>query len=103
MRLLPRSLFGRLVLLMASGLVLAQLIGAAMHLAERQRTIGTTVGHEFAQRVAAIHQTIDSHGDDEKTGVGRAIEHAAPTLVDCRRSPDGQENRCLFRVSFASG
>lgn len=73
MRLLPRSLFGRLVLLMASGLVLAQLIGAAMHLAERQRTIGTTVGHEFAQRVAAIHRAIDSHGDDERLALAAQL------------------------------
>jgi len=72
-RLLPRSLFGRLVLLMASGLVLAQLIGAAMHLAERQRTIGTTVGHEFAQRVAAIHRAIDSHGDDERLALAAQL------------------------------
>lgn len=60
MKLLPRTLFGRLLLLMAGGLVLTQLIGAAMHLAERQRTIGTTIGHEFAQRVAAIHRAIDN-------------------------------------------
>lgn len=58
--LLPRTLFGRLALLMTGGLVLAQAIGAVMHLSERQRTIGTTVGQEFAQRVAAVHRAIDS-------------------------------------------
>jgi len=71
--LLPRSLFGRLVLLMASGLVLAQLIGAAMHLAERQRTIGTTVGHEFAQRVAAVHRAIDSQAGSERLALAERL------------------------------
>lgn len=66
MTLLPRTLFGRLLLLMTSGLVVAQLIGAAMHLTERQRTIGTTVSHEFAQRVAAVHRAIDSQTGSER-------------------------------------
>ena len=35
MTLLPRTLFGRLLLLMATGLITAQLIGVALHLAER--------------------------------------------------------------------
>lgn len=73
MRLLPRTLFGRLVLLMAGGLVLAQLIGAAMHLAERQRTIGTTVGQEFAQRVAAIHRAIDSQPGDARPALAERL------------------------------
>lgn len=66
MKLLPRTLFGRLVLLLAGGLVLAQLISATMHLVERQRTLSRTVGQEFAQRIAAIHRAIDSHADDER-------------------------------------
>jgi signal transduction histidine kinase len=78
MKLLPRTLFGRLVLIMAGGLVLAQLIGAVMHLAERQRTIGTTVGHEFAQRVAAVHRAIDSQS-------GNARQHLAEHLSTPRQ------------------
>lgn len=73
MRLLPRTLFGRLVLLMASGLVLAQSIGAVMHLTERQRTIGTTVGHEFAQRVAAVHRAIDSQTGSERQALAERL------------------------------
>lgn len=66
MKLLPKTLFGRLLLLMASGLVLAQLFGAVMHLAERQRILGTTVGQEFAQRVAAVHRAIGSQTGDAR-------------------------------------
>jgi len=72
-RLLPRTLFGRLALLMAGGLVLAQLIGASMHLAERQRTLSQTVGQEFAQRIAAIHRAIDSHGDVERQALATQL------------------------------
>lgn len=73
MKLLPRTLFGRLLLLMAGGLVLAQLLGAIMHLAERQRTIGTTVGHEFAQRVAAVHRAIDSLSGSEREALAERL------------------------------
>jgi signal transduction histidine kinase len=72
-KLLPRTLFGRLLLLMAGGLVLTQLLGAAMHLAERQRTIGTTVGHEFAQRVAGIHRAIDSQSGDARQALAERL------------------------------
>ncbi len=59
MRLFPGTLFGRLVLLLAGGLIVAQLIGAAMHMAERQKMIATTVNGEFAQRVAAVYRAIN--------------------------------------------
>ncbi|WP_374324237.1 ATP-binding protein [Azonexus sp.] len=59
MRCLPRSLFGRLLLLMTAGLVLAQLAGTAIHLRERQRSLGDIVSQEMVQRFAAIHRAID--------------------------------------------
>lgn len=58
---LPHSLFGRLVLLMTVGLVVAQLAGAAIHLMERQRTLGHSVSHELAQRLAAIYRAVDGN------------------------------------------
>jgi hypothetical protein len=57
---LPRTLFGRLVLLMAAGLLLAQLLGAALHLSELRRTVGRTVSQELAQRITAVYHAIDS-------------------------------------------
>ena len=58
---LPHSLFGRLVLLMTVGLVVAQLAGAVIHLMERQRTLGHSVSHELAQRLAAIYRAVDGN------------------------------------------
>lgn len=69
MRLLPRSLFGRLALLMAGGLVITQLIGATMHLTERQRTLRTTLGNELAQRIGAVHRAIESQAPDERVAL----------------------------------
>jgi len=59
MRWLPRSLFGRLVLLMTAGLLFAQLAGSAIHLRERQRSLGDVVSLELVQRFAAFHRAID--------------------------------------------
>ncbi|MDP2794762.1 MAG: ATP-binding protein [Sulfurisoma sp.] len=87
MRWLPRSLFGRLALLMIVGLVVAQMAGAVIHLAERSRTVGHTVSHELAQRLAAVYRAIDSQGAGERRRLAvllsaprqqLAIETAAP-------------------------
>lgn len=88
MTLLPHTLFGRLLLLMASGLVLAQLIGAVMHLTERQRTIGTTVGHEFAQRVAAVHRAIDSQTGNERQALAERLSTPRQHVSVVTATPD---------------
>lgn len=90
MRLLPGTLFGRLVLLLAGGLIVAQLIGAAMHMAERQKMIGTTVNGEFAQRVAAVYRAINHQPPAEHARMAQllsaprqvlSIESSAPAAV----------------------
>lgn len=89
-RWLPRTLFGRLVLLMATGLVVAQLAGAAIHLAERQRTVGRTVSDEMTHRLAAVYRAIDGHAAGSRPHLAMqlssprqqlAIEAAAPEAV----------------------
>lgn len=59
-RLLPRSLFGRIALLLTVGLISAQIIGASIHLSERFRLLSSTISGEFAQQIAAIYRTINS-------------------------------------------
>lgn len=73
MRWMPRTLFGRLVLLMTVGLVIAQLAGTAIHLRERQRSLGDTVSHELSQRIAAIHRAIDSHVGPERQHLAKLL------------------------------
>lgn len=60
MKLWPQSLFGRLLLLMSAGLLVAQLAGSLIKSWDRQRTLGHTVSHELAQRIAAIYRVVDA-------------------------------------------
>ena len=108
MRLLPRSLFGRLILLMAGGLILAQLIGAAMHMAERQRMISTTINAEFAQRVAAVYRAIDNQPSSERSRLAQLLSSPRQQLSIESSSPitleiDSVENEFLQRVRQALG
>ena len=108
MRLLPRSLFGRLILLMAGGLILAQLIGAAMHMAERQRMISTTINAEFAQRVAAVYRAIDNQPSSERSRLTQLLSSPRQQLSIESSSPitpenDFAENEFLQRVRQALG
>lgn len=59
MKFWPTSLFGRLLLLMSVGLLVAQLAGALIQSWDRQRTLGHTVSHELAQRIAAVYRVVD--------------------------------------------
>jgi len=54
LRILPRSLFGRLVLILIGGLLVAQLLSTALNLAERDRLIFRAGGMRTAQRIADI-------------------------------------------------
>lgn len=56
----PSSLFGRLLLLMTTGLLVAQLAGALIQTWERQRTLGHTVSHELAQRIVAVYRVVQA-------------------------------------------
>ena len=51
-RLWPRSLFGRLTLVLTVGLILAQLISAAISLSERDEALFRFSDAQWAQRIA---------------------------------------------------
>jgi len=58
-RLLPRSLFGRLVLILLSGLILAQLVSAYLNLSERDQLLYRASGMQAAQRIADMRKELD--------------------------------------------
>jgi signal transduction histidine kinase len=60
MRLLPQSLFGRLVLVLLGGLVLAQLATAYINLTERSQLLFRAGGVRLAERIADIGKLLDS-------------------------------------------
>ena len=107
MSLLPRTLFGRLVLLLASGLVIAQLIGAAMHMAERQNLLSTTVNAEFAQRVAAVYRAINHQPAAERLKLTQLLSAPRQQLTLESEAPavpgNLDENEFIQRVRAALG
>lgn len=76
---LPGSLFGRLVLVLASGLLLAQLLSAAINLAERDRLLLTAGGARHAQRIADVVKLLDPMGPAERQRIVAVL--SMPPLV----------------------
>jgi len=60
MRLLPRSLFSRLMLVLLTVLVIAQLTSLAIHMHERGEVLQQASGMQSAQRIADIVKLLDS-------------------------------------------
>jgi signal transduction histidine kinase len=79
-RLLPRSLFGRLLLVLAGGLLVAQLLSAAINAAERGRLVSGSFGMQPAQRIADVVQLLDGLGDAERQRV-RALFQTPPLVL----------------------
>jgi signal transduction histidine kinase len=73
MNWLPRTLFGRMLLLISAGLVLAQAAGTAIFLFEQQRSLGHTLSHEVAQRVDALYRTLDSRPEPEQAALAASL------------------------------
>jgi signal transduction histidine kinase len=85
-RFLPRSLFGRLVLVLLGGLIVAQLAAAYINLAERDRLLYRAGGMQLAQRIADIARLLDSVGPQERRRIA-AVFNAPPLRVSLDRPP----------------
>ena len=73
MRLLPRSLFGQIVLALVAGIVVAQLAGAWLLLDDRSR-FGDRLRREYAaQRIAGIITVLDAAPVEERPRLVRAL------------------------------
>ncbi len=60
MRLLPRSLYGRMLLLLLVVLVTAQLLGLALHLHDRSELLREASGMQAARRIVDVVRVLDS-------------------------------------------
>jgi signal transduction histidine kinase len=85
-RLLPRSLFGRLVLVMLAGLLTAQLITLYINTSERDRLLYRSGGMYAAQRIAELAAVLDSMPSDERRKL-TAIFDGPPLAIDLDRAP----------------
>jgi len=85
-RLLPRSLFGRLVLILLSGLVLAQLVSAYLNLSERDQLLYRASGMQAAQRIADVSKLLDSVSPAERRRIV-SVFNAPPLAISLDRPP----------------
>ena len=84
MRLAPRSLFGRLVLILLGGLILAQLATAYINLTERDQLLYRAGGMRLAQQIADIVKLLDSLPAAERRRVV-AVFNAPPLAISLDR------------------
>ena len=90
MRLLPRSLFGRLLLVLSAGLIVAQLLSATINLVERDRVLVTARGMQPAHRIADIVNLLDSLSPAERDRIVRIL-NVPPMIVSLRDAPAAEE------------
>ncbi len=86
MRLLPRSLFSRLVLVLLAGLTIAQLLSLAIHLRERGELVLQASGRESAQRIADIVRLLDPADPAGRRQMVKVLD-AAPMRVSLDQGP----------------
>jgi len=91
MRLLPRSLFGRLMLVLSAGLILAQMLSAAINLVERDSLLVRASGMQPAQRIADIVTLLDSMTPAERARIV-SILSVPPLVVSLDRAPASGES-----------
>lgn len=80
MRLLPRSLFARLVLVLLAGLASAQLLSLAIHMRDRGELLLQASGRQSAQRIADIVRLLDPADAQGRRQMVKVLD-AAPMRV----------------------
>ena len=80
MRLWPRSLFSRLVVVMLGVLISAQVLSLAVHMHERGELLSQASGMRSAQRIADIVRLLDSMNADERRRVVQVLS-APPVTI----------------------
>jgi len=83
-RVLPKSLFGRLVLVLLGGLLLAQLATVYINIAERDQLLYRAGGMRLAQQISDIVKLLDSLPAEERRSVA-AVFNAPPLSVSLER------------------
>lgn len=73
MRLWPRSLYGQLALVLLAGLIVAQLVSAAVSLTERDQALFRFSDAQWAQRVAQAVRLMDSLDASERQRIAGII------------------------------
>lgn len=88
-QVLPRSLFGRIVLLLTAGLIGAQLIGASIHLSERFQLLNNTIANEFAQQIASVYRTIKRQPTQDRADLAASLSRPRLQIAVVMGNLDG--------------
>lgn len=88
MRLVPRSLFSRLVLVLLSGLVIAQILSFAIHAHERGMLLSQASGMQSAQRISDVIRVLEPLAPAERRKMV-AILSAPPLLISLSDASPG--------------
>jgi signal transduction histidine kinase len=86
---LPASLFGRLLLVLAGGLLVAQVLSAAINLAERDRVLFRAGGMQQVQRIVDAVQLLDSLGPNERARIVKLLS-VPPLVLSLHDAPSSQ-------------
>ena len=86
MKLVPRSVFGRLVLVLLGGLLAAQIATVYINLSERDQLLYRTGGMRLAQQISDIVQLLDSLPAADRRRVA-ALFNSPPLAVSLDRPP----------------
>ena len=109
-RWLPQSLFGRLMLVLATGLMLAQVLSAAINVVERDQLLARGFGQQPAQRIADVVTLLDGLPPAERERVVAVFGvpplvlslHDAPVIADLA-IPSGRGALFAARLRAALG
>jgi len=85
-RWLPGSLFGQLMLVLGAGLLLAQLLSAAINVVERDRLVSGNFGRQPAQRIADVVSLLEGLGEGERERVA-AVFNVPPLVLSLHDQP----------------
>lgn len=92
-RLLPRSLFGRLVLVFIGGLLVAQSVSLGVGALEHAQVLRRSHGQVWAQRVADIVSLLNTQGSAEREHMARALSHPRLNVTLARAPLEFAETR----------
>ncbi len=90
MRLLPRSLFGRLSLLLVVALVVVQIAAFTLLLFDRGHTLALHLGQQWARNVAGVVRLVDVTDPGLRPGVMRQLA-SADTRIDLLTRPTAED------------
>lgn len=91
MTLVPRTLFGRMTLIIVGGFLATQLLGGLIYLRERQTIVQQQVSHELAQRVAAAYRAVNSLTGSQRRALAARLSTPRQelTLAAAASAPPG--------------